>query len=272
MVPESSHAIGVFDSGVGGLPILDACLDALPAEDFIYFGDSACFPYGGRGGGEVRRRALTVGRWLVVQGVKLIVVACNTATAVALGDLQRELETPVIGVIQPEVLAAVRATRNRRVGLLATEATVRSGSYPRLIHAHDAGVEVTSVACPLLAPVIQEGGPLGEEVAAMVSGYSAPLRAAGVDTVILGCTHYFAVEHLVERALPDVRLVDGRLEVAREVVATLHRKRLRRPESRAGSRRIACSGDPEAFRRLAVRFLRVPLGPIEVIDPACRGG
>ena len=263
---EPSQAIGVFDSGVGGLTVLDECLDALPAEDFVYVGDTAFFPYGDREAAEVRDRALAIGRWLVAQGVKLIVVACNTATAVALADLQRELGTPVIGVIQPEVRAAVHATRNRRVGLLATEATARSGSYARMVGSHDAGVVLTTVACPGLAPVIQSGHSIDDGVVAMVAEYTAPLTAAGVDTVILGCTHFPMIERLLRRSLPGVTLIDGRSEIAREVAETLERKRVRRPPGAEGTRRFACSGDPGAFRALASRFLQMPLGEVEVID------
>ena len=267
MTLAASQAIGVFDSGVGGLTVLDECLAALPAEDFVYFGDTAFFPYGDRDAADVRRRALAIGRWLVRHDVKLIVVACNTATAVALASLQRELETPVIGVIQPEVRAAVRTTHNRRVGLLATEATVRSGSYPRLLHAHDAGVEVTSVACPLLAPAIQSGDPYDDAAVAMVDGYTAPLRAAGVDTVILGCTHFPMIDRMLRRALPGVTLIDGGPEIAAEVAATLDLKGLLRPPGTVGRRRFACSGDAGAFRALAGRFLQMPLDGVETVDP-----
>ncbi len=263
----ASQAIGVFDSGVGGLTVLDECLATLPQEDFVYFGDTAWFPYGDRSAREVRARALAIGHWLVGQGVKLIVVACNTATAVALADLQRELDTPVIGVIHPEVRAAVHATRNRRVGLLATAATARSGSYGRMIRAQDAGVELVTVACPRLAPVIQGGEAVDDGVVEMVAGYTAPLVAAEVDTVILGCTHFPMIERLLRRAMPGVTLIDGRREIAREVAETLDRKGIRRAPGPEGTRRFACSGDAEGFRRLATRFLQMPLGEVAVLDP-----
>lgn len=267
----ASQPIGVFDSGVGGLTILDECLAALPAEDVVYFGDTGFFPYGDRDADAVRRRSLAIGRWLARQGVKLIVIACNTATAVALADLQRSLDVPVIGVIEPEVRAAVRATRNRHVGLMATEATVRSGSYPRMVHAHDAGVQLTSVACPGLAPVIQSGEEVDDAAVDMVRRYTAPLTDAGVDTVILGCTHFPMIARLLRRSLPGSTLIDGRSEIAREVADTLARKRLLRPPGPEGTRRFACSGDPEAFRRLGSRFLQMPLGAVEVLDPEAPG-
>jgi glutamate racemase len=261
-----AQAIGVFDSGVGGLTVLDECLAALPAEDFVYFGDTAFFPYGERAVEELRRRGLAIVRWLGAQDVKLIMVACNTATAAVLPWLQQEVAIPLLGVMGPEAHAAVQATRNRRVGLLATEATVASGSYPRIVRAHDAGVEVTSVACPRLAPAIQRGDPV-DEIEAMVREYTEPLREAGVDTVILGCTHYPMVDRMLRRLLPGVVLIRSGEEIAREVAETLERKGLRRPPGREGDYRFACSGDAASFRELGSRFLQLPFRGVTVVDP-----
>lgn len=259
-------AIGVFDSGVGGLTVLDECLAQLPAEDFVYFGDTAWFPYGDRTDAELRARAAAIARWLVATGVKTIVVACNTATAAALTHLQQTFDVPVIGVMSSEAHAAVQSTRNRRVGLLATEATVRSGSYERMVHAHDAGVEVVAVACPRLAPAIQNGDPFDERIVEMVREYTAPLRERGVDTVILGCTHYPLVERLLRRSLPNTRLIKSGEELARELGDSLSRKGLLRTEDREGNYRFVCSGDPEAFQALGTRFLQMPLGRVERVD------
>jgi glutamate racemase len=247
--------------------VLDECLVALPAEDFVYFGDTDRFPYGERSPEELRARSRAVSAWLAAQGVKLVVVACNTATAAALESLQRRPGPPVIGVMAPEAHAAVQATRNRRVGLMATEATVASGSYLRMVLAHDAGVEVTTVACPRLAPAIQDGDPFGEGVLRLVREYTRPLLAAGVDTVILGCTHYPIVDRMLRRALPGVTLIKSGEELAREVADTLRRKGLLRRPGREGRYRFACSGDPEAFRALGSRFLQMPLGDVERVDP-----
>ncbi|MEW6582539.1 MAG: glutamate racemase [Actinomycetota bacterium] len=257
----------MFDSGVGGLTVLDEFLAALPAEDFVYFGDTAFFPFGERTTEELRERALAISEWLVRGGVKLIVIACNTATAATLGWLQQHVDVPVIGVMAPEAHAAVQATRNRRIGLMATEATVASGSYERMVHANDAGVQVTSVACPLLAPAIQSGDPFDQRIVDMVREYVAPLRAAGVDTVILGCTHYPMVDRLLRRSLPGVTLVKSGEELAREIRDTLDRKGILRPNSREGAYRFACSGDPDAFREQGSRFLQMPLGDVERVDP-----
>src|SRR5580698_2254467 len=181
-----ARPIGVFDSGVGGLTVLHECLVSLPNEDFVYLGDHARLPYGPRELAEVGRFAHEIAAYLAALDVKLIVVACNTATSAALPSLQSSLAVPVVGVIAPEAVAAVRATRNRRVGLLATEATVAAGRYQALIAGLDASVCVTAVACPRLVPLIEAGAPTVEAVAEV----AAPIKHADCDTVILGCTHY----------------------------------------------------------------------------------
>jgi glutamate racemase len=264
---EDQAPIGMFDSGVGGLTVLDECLAELPNEDFIYFGDTAYFPYGDRPPDELRARASAIADWLVGQGVKLIAVACNTATAASLEMLQRAMPVPVIGVMGPEAHAAALATRNGRVGLLATSATVASGSYERMVHAHDARVQMTSVACPELAPAIQRGDPIDDAFVSMVRSYAAPLIAAEVDTCILGCTHYPIVERLIRRSLPGVELISSGEELARELAGALERKGLRRPSGREGAYRFACSGAPADFNALGGRFLQMPLGEVLHIDP-----
>ena len=165
----------MFDSGVGGLTVLHECLVTMPHEDFLYAGDTAHFPYGGRSAAELRAFSQEIAGWLVREGVKLIVVACNSATATALGDLQQSLDVPVIGVLTPEARAAVQLTRNRRVGLLATEATVASGRYRELVRGLDAGIELVEVPCPGLADAIQRGETYDET---MVERVRAALRAA----------------------------------------------------------------------------------------------
>src|SRR5919205_1486164 len=174
-----SRPVGVFDSGVGGLTVLHECLVTLPHEDFLYLGDNARLPYGPRPLDDVRRFAREIGAFLESQGVKLMVVACNTATSAALPQLQEELEVPVVGVITPEAHAAVQATRNRRIGLLATEATVAAGRYAELVHALDAGVAFHAIACPRLVPLIEGDDPYGEATERAVRDYARPLQDAG---------------------------------------------------------------------------------------------
>jgi glutamate racemase len=256
--------IGVFDSGVGCLTVLHELLVTLPHEDAVYLGDNARLPYGPRPLAEVRRFALEVGGHLEREGVKLIVVACNSATAAGLPDLQRSLAVPVVGVLQPEAHAAARATRNRRVGLLATEATVASGRYEELVHAHDAGVEVVAVPCPRLVPLIEGDDPFGEETTAAVREVAAPLKQAGVDTVILGCTHYPILRAIFQRVFGrGVTLVFSAEETAREVAETLEGKRIANSADREGGYRFLTTGDPAAFAAMGKRFLQLPIGSVE---------
>src|SRR6516165_6614797 len=227
-----TRPIGVFDSGVGGLTVLHECLVTLPHEDFVYLGDGARLPYGPRPLEEIRRFAAEIAGYLEALGVKLVVAACNSATAAALPDLQRELEVPVVGVLAPEAHAAVLATRNRRIGLLATEATVASRRYEELVHALDAGAELLSVACPRLVPLIEGKDPFGDETIAVVRAYAAPLLEAGVDTVVLGCTHYPLIRPIFQRVFGrGVTLVFSAEEVAREVAETLARKGIENDEA-----------------------------------------
>ena len=261
--------IGVFDSGVGGLTVLHECLVTMPHEDVIYVGDNARLPYGPRALDEIRRFALEIGGWLEAQDVKLVVVACNSATAAALPDLQLRLSVPVVGVLAPEAHAAVLATRSRRIGLLATQATVSSGRYEALVHALDASVHVTSLACPRLVPLIEGDDPYGEETAASVREYAAPLKEAGVDTVILGCTHYPLIRPILQRVFGrDVTLVFSAEETAREVAETLARKGIDNVAGREGSYRFLTTGDPDSFREIGRRFLQLPIGDVEQVELA----
>jgi glutamate racemase len=201
--------------------------------------------------------------------VKLVVVACNTATAAGLPDLQRALDVPVVGVLQPEAHAAALATRNRRVGLLATEATVASGRYEEFVHAHDASVEVVSVPCPRLVPLIEGPDPFGEETTEAVREVAAPLREAGVDTVILGCTHYPIVRPIFQRVFGrGVTLVFSADETAREVSETLARKGIENGESREGAIRFLTTGDPHDFAEMGKRFLQLPVRDVERVTVA----
>jgi len=264
-----ARPIGVFDSGVGGLTVLHACLVTMPYEDFVYLGDGARLPYGPRPLEEIRRYAGEIGRYLESQGVKLIVVACNSATAAALSDLQRAIAVPVLGVIQPEAHAAVRATSNRRVGLLATEATVISGRYEALIRTLDAGVTMVPVACPKLVPLIEGVDPFGAATVEAVREVAAPLKQAEVDTVILGCTHYPLIRPILQRVFGrDVTLVFSADETAREVSETLVRKVIENEPTREGTCRFLTTGDPAAFQAMGSRFLQLPISEVERVSVA----
>jgi glutamate racemase len=257
--------IGVFDSGVGGLTVLHECLVTMPGEDFVYLGDHARLPYGPRPLEEIRRFAHEIGAYLEGLGVKLVVVACNAATSAALPSLQESLSVPVVGVIAPEAAAAVRATRNRRIGLLATQATVTASRYASLVRTLDAGVRFTAVACPDLVPLIEAGAQTVESV----RGYAAPLQEAGCDTVILGCTHFPLIRPVFERVFGrEVTLVFSAHETAREVADTLARKGWEREAAGLGGVRFLTTGDPGLFRALGERFLQLPLEDVSRVSVA----
>src|SRR4029453_12747495 len=264
-----ARPIGVFDSGAGGLTVLHECLVTLPHEDFVSLGDGARCPYGPRPSDEIRRFAHEIASYLDDSGVKLIVAACNSATAAALPQLQEKLDAPVIGVLAPEAHAAVQATRNRRIGVLATEATVASGRYEEAVHALDAGAQVFSTACPRLVPLIEAAGP-NEENDAGGRGYAQPLKEAGVDTLILGCTHYPLIKPIFERVFGRrTTLIFSAVETGREVADTLERKGIENDPVREGHSRFLTTGSVDEFRALGERFLQLPLA--EGGEGAARG-
>ncbi len=266
---ERRRPIGVFDSGVGGLTVLHELLVTLPHEDFLYLGDTARFPYGTRDPRELQGFALHVSRELLDRGAKLLVVACNSATAAALEVLDERYGdvVDVIGVVGPESQQAAVTTRNGRVGLLATPATVASGAYDRALRSADPHLRLTSVPCPDLAPIVQAGFPFDEHVVDTVRDYCAPLKDAGVDTVILGCTHYPLLAPMLQRMLGrDVALVSPGHAIARRVESALAAKGLDSPAEGEGDYRFLCTGDAEEFRALGTRFLQLPLGRVEHVD------
>ena len=272
--PARSRPIGVFDSGVGGLTVLHECLVSLPHEDFVYLGDTARFPYGERSRDELERFSRELAERLLEDEAKLLVVACNSATSAALPALREELagRVSLLGVVTPESRLAARVTRNGRVGLLATEATVASGAYERALAEAAPGASLVPVACPELAPLIQEGGEWDERVVDAVESYCDPLRAAEVDAVILGCTHYPLVRPIIQRALGrGVEIVSSGQAIADDVEAALEAAGLENDPDRRGRYRFLCSGNPESFRRAGTRFLQLPLGEVRHVEVAAEG-
>jgi glutamate racemase len=268
---DRTGPIAVFDSGVGGLTVLHECLVSLPHEDFVYFGDTARFPYGDRTPEQLRAFALEIADHLIALGAKALVVACNSATSAALEDLARSYGSwlPVVTVVRPECRLAASVTRNGRVGLLATSATVASGAYARSLAAIAPRAELFPVACPALTPLIQEGREIDHDVVRLVEEYCAPLIDAGVDTAILGCTHYPLVRPIIQRALGrGTTLVSSGEAIAEELVERLADAGLANDDDRRGSYRFLCSGDTDAFTRLATRFLQLPLGHVAQVDVA----
>lgn len=243
------------------------CLVAHPNEDFIYLGDTGRFPYGPRSIEELRIFAGQIAAYLLARDVKLLVVACNSATAAALSWLQENLEATIIGAVHPEARAAVQITRNRRIGVLATEATVASGSYERAVLNLDAGVEIFSQACPKLASMIQEGDVSSPELVRTVKTYTAPLKEKGVDTVIMGCTHYPLVTPMLQRILGKrVTLVNSASEIAREVGDILVRKDIENDPDREGKYSFLCTGDVDSFVSVGARFLQMPFEDVTRLE------
>src|SRR5271170_269603 len=255
--------IGVFDSGVGGLTVLHELLVRLPREDFLYLGDTARFPYGERTPEELAGR-----------GAKLLVVACNSATAAALPSLRRKmmettLGVDVLGVVRPEALRAVASTRTGRIGLLATPTTVASHAYEDAVGAIDPHVTLHAVPCPTLAAIIQAGEQFDERAVQTVREVCAPLKQADVDTVILGCTHYPLIQPMLQRMLgPQVTLISSGAALARQVEHALSTRDLQNPREGEGEYRFLCTGDTEAFEQAGTRFLQMPLGPVERVELA----
>jgi glutamate racemase len=236
--------LAIFDSGVGGLSVAREIRRALPAEDLLYVADTAYCPYGDRPDAEVRERALALGRYLARAGAKLIVVACNTATGAALEDLRAAVDVPVVG-LEPAVKIAARVTKAGRVGVMATTSTVRSERLARLIRSHADGVQVLARACPGLADFVEEGHLDDAALHGLLEELTRPLREAGVDAVVLGCTHYAFVAPALARVLgPRVELVDSAPAIARRVEHLLREGGLR-ATSGSGSFRVLTTGRPE---------------------------
>jgi glutamate racemase len=265
-----SRPIGVFDSGVGGLTVARAILDLLPNEPMVYVGDSARYPYGPRPLEEIRRFALEIAGDLVRRDVKMLVVACNSVEVVAITDVAAAHDTPVVGVVDPGARAAVRATRNGRIGVIGTEATMASRAYDRAVLRMAAlagdlrhppfdatGVELFSQACPLFVERVEEGDTSSKELQEAAVEYLTPLKEAGVDTLILGCTHYPLLSGLISVVMgPDVVLISSAEQTARDVYAALLRDDLLRTDmSEPPRHEFLTTGDPESFRELGRRFL-----------------
>jgi glutamate racemase len=264
MRPDVCAPIGVFDSGLGGLTVAHAIMRALPAESLVYFGDTARVPYGPKSPETVRRYSREIAAYLLDQGVKAIVVACNTATAHALPVLRDELPVPVIGVVEPGARAAVAATRSGRIGVIATAGTIKSGAYVRAIHAEAPDATVTALACPLFVPLVEEGWTDHEATRSIAREYLAPFMHHEVDTLVLGCTHYPLLKPLIAQVVgPGVRLIDSAEETAADTRRMLGEHELRTPDGE-GSYRFVASDDPQQFLTLGQRFFGDTIEHVEV--------
>jgi len=255
--PLSSDApIGVFDSGLGGLTVVKEIAHALPNERVVYFGDTARVPYGTKSKETIIRFSTEIVSVLLKYKVKMVVVACNTASSLALETIQRRFSVPIVGVIEPGVRKAVGSTRNKKVGIIATQSTIKSGRYVSKILDLDPRIKVTCQACPLFVPLVEEGWFDHPVTVSVAQEYLKDMKRAKVDTLILGCTHYPLLKGVLGRVVgPKVDLVDSATEVAGAVKDMLVRRGLLRMALKPARHTFLVSDEPELFKRLAARFL-----------------
>ncbi len=252
---NKDSAIGVFDSGIGGLTVLHQIIETLPKENTVYLGDTARAPYGTKSVEIVLRYSFENSQFLVDKGVKIVVVACNTSTAIALKRLQESLSIPVVGVIEPGVRRALKSTRSKRVGVIGTEATIQSGAYTRALKEADSKIEVYSRACPLFVPLVEEGWTDNAVVEMTVKAYLGSLKQSGIDTLILGCTHYPLLKKAIRKFMGSaVRLVDSAEETAKEVESALKKGALGRKTGK-GTHSFFVTDAPDRFIKVGRRFL-----------------
>jgi len=265
---NSQRPLGMFDSGVGGLTVLRELMRQLPEESTLYFGDTARVPYGSKSRDVIERYSLEIGQFLTQQNVKMIVVACNTASAFALPALQKRFQVPIVGVIDPGARAALQSTKSGRVGVIGTEGTIESRAYSEAIHRLKTDVEVYGQACPLIVPLVEEGWiekPLAVDI---VKEYLTPLLAQEIDTLVLGCTHYPLLKHVLAKVTgPQVRLIDSAEETARTVAEKLDTLGLRaKPSDGKATRQFFVSDAPEKFQKIGERFLGNPITSVKWVD------
>ena len=260
-MPSDKAPIAVFDSGVGGLTVVKALRQKLPGENLLYLGDTARVPYGGKTKETIERYSEEIGRLLVGEGAKMMVLACNTASALALPRLRQILDIPIEGVIEPGVEAALRATRSGHVAVIGTKATIGSGAYERALRFARPDIEVTSVACPLLVPLIEEGLVEDEVTDMVLERYLGPLRGGSVDTLVLGCTHYPLLRASLARvAGPGIPLVDSAANCALAVERLLDRHLMRGVSSGGGALQLTFTDPPGSFLGVASRILGLGAG------------
>jgi glutamate racemase len=262
-----NRPIGVFDSGVGGLTVVKQLMKKLPSENIIYFGDTARIPYGTKSEEIVRRFALEDSFFLLEKNVKIVVVACNTASSVAVSMLQTILDVPVIGVIEPGAEAAVRNSRNRKIGVIGTAATIRSSSYRKKVLQSSNKAQVISQACPLFVSLVEEGWIEDEATILIARRYLQTMIENHVDTLILGCTHYPLLKNTIQKVLgDDVRLIDSGVETAITVAKILEEKRMLANPDQIAKNKFYLSDMPYKFQEIAERFLERTIPHVETVN------
>jgi len=262
---SDTRPIGVFDSGIGGLTVVKALRDLLPNENIFYLGDTARVPYGNKSAETVERYSLELAGMLTRENAKVIVVACNTVSSVSIPKLRANVSVPVIGVIEPGAQAAIATTRNRHIGVIGTRATIRSGAYENALRALNVHVRVTSQACPLLVPLIEEGMLDDKLTDQTIARYLDPMIAAGIDTLVLGCTHYPLLTSAIARVLKrQIVVVDSAQNCARAVEEMLDHQSLRAAPLNHGQLRVALTDAADSFLNVARDALQLKVGEIEI--------
>lgn len=259
--------IGIFDSGVGGLTVVSELFRILPQEDIIYFGDTAHLPYGSKSKEAVTRFSLNIVNFLKAQKIKIIIVACNTASSFALSTLREKTDLPVIGVIEPGAQTAIDSTRNFKIGIIGTEGTIKSRAFEEALKKINRNVKVFSQACPLFVPLVEEGWLDEPETSQIAEKYLSPLKDKGIDTLILGCTHYPLLKELLSRIMGQgVSLIDTAEATAKAVKKSLGEKNLLRKVNHKPVYKFFVSDDPEKFLQLGMRFLGKGIDKAERVD------
>jgi glutamate racemase len=267
---NNNSPIGVFDSGVGGLTALKEIFRVLPDENTIYLGDTARVPYGIRSPETVTRYSLECMNFLIKKNVKLLVVACNTASSVSLEAIRKSVSVPVIGVIEPGAREAVKSTRNKKIGVIGTEATIRSSAYKKAIEAIDGSVQVFGFSCPLFVPLVEEGWTEGEIAIMVAEKYLKEVKEKGVDTLVLGCTHYPLLKKVISDVMgSDIRLINSAVETAKRTAGILKKDGLERKSKEKPSREFYVTDSPERFVKVGERFLQQKIERIEKIAVSC---
>ncbi|HAK88873.1 MAG: glutamate racemase [Nitrospirae bacterium GWB2_47_37] len=261
----NDNPIGIFDSGVGGLTVLKEIAELLPAENILYLGDTARVPYGIRSPETVIRYSFECTEFLLRKNIKLLVVACNTVSAISLQKIREAVSIPVIGVIDPGAAAAVNVTKNKRIGIIGTEATIKSSSYVKAVKALNREIEVYGLACPLFVPLVEEGWTEGTIARLIAEKYLKDMTDKETDTIVLGCTHYPLLKGVIQEVMRDVRLVDSAIETAKAVKDALWEKRMNREAGAASERKFYVTDSTEKFVSVGERFLQQEIKNIEKI-------
>ncbi len=267
MSSESQKAIGVFDSGIGGLTVLKAIEKTLPNEHIIYLGDTARVPYGNKSRETVTRYSLENTQFLMESGVKAVVVACNTASAYSIPELQKRFAVPILGVLEPGAQAAVQATRSGEIGVIGTEGTISSASYSKAIQAIDPKMRVWGIACPLFVPLVEEGWTHNDITEAVAQKYLSPFLKTPIDTLILGCTHYPLLKSVIQQVVGEkIKLVDSAEASAQRLRDLLAEKNLLRTDSTPPFQNLFVTDSPDRFKQVGRNFLNRPLDGVTLVS------